>query len=134
MAEPELPRRQVDRRAGERHARPAARQPRVERHRHAHARVGGLHGADEVAVLGRFGRVVAARDIDLDILEATLVEMRAQLGDAVVPGHVRYEPHVDLGDGAARQDGLAAGAGIARDQPLDVDCRLRGEALERLLP
>src|SRR6266404_657406 len=47
--------------------------------------------------------------------------------------HVRNEAHVDFGDGAAGENGLAAGAGVAADKAFDVDRRARGKQLERFL-
>ena len=48
--------------------------------------------------------------------------------------HVGHEAQVELRHGAVRQDRLAAGPGVAADQPLDVHRRLRDEPLERLDP
>src|SRR3546814_15956142 len=60
--------------------------------------------ADEAAVLGDLGRVVAARHIDLDIGEAMFVEMRAELLLGLGARLVGDEAQVELGDRAAGQD------------------------------
>ena len=60
--------------------------------------------------------------------------MGPQFGQRVGDAHVRDQPEVELGDAACWEDGLAARAGIAGDQPLDIDGRLRGEPLERFAP
>src|SRR3546814_14693682 len=71
--------------------------------------------ADEAAVLGDLGRVVAARHIDLDIGEAMFVEMRAELLLGLGARLVGDEAQVELGDRAAGQDRLPAGAGVTRE-------------------
>ena len=72
-------------------------------------------GLDHHAVLRRFGRTVAAADDDLDVAEAALREMRLQLRDGLVLGHVGNQAEVELGFGAAGQDGLAARSRVAAD-------------------
>ena len=58
-----------------------------------------LHDA---AVLGSFGRVVAAGDVDFDVGEAARVEVRAKLGFALCARLVWHQPEVELG-GAGHQ-------------------------------
>jgi hypothetical protein len=82
------------------------------------------------AVLG----VVAAGDVHFDVAEAAFGEVRFESGDGVVLLHVGDETHIDFGDGAMREDGLAARAGVAADEAFDVHGRLRFEALVGLLP
>src|SRR3546814_17809458 len=84
--------------------------PRVEARRHTQLLVGREFAADEAAVLGDLGRVIAARHIDLDIGEAMFVELRAELLLGLGARLVGDEAQVELGDRAAGQDRLPAGA------------------------
>ena len=91
-----------------------------------------LHDA---AVLRRFGRIVAAGDVDFDIAEAARIAgARAVCASASARVWFGTRRKIELRRAAAGQNGLAAGAGVAGDQAFDVHGRLRGEALERLLP
>ncbi len=89
--------------------------------------------ADQDAVFGNLGRIVAARDIRLDVGEAMLVEMRAEFLLGLGARLVGDETEVELRDGAAGQHGLAAGTGIARDEPFDIDRRFLREADQRIV-
>src|SRR3569832_2842148 len=106
---------QFQRRAGEDVARPRAGAARVERRGIAELGIERDLALDQRALLVGLVRVVAARGIELDVGEAVLVEMGAQLLARFVVGLVRHEAAIDLGDGLAGQDGLAAGTGVAGD-------------------
>src|SRR3546814_11348200 len=88
-------------RRGEGRAWPAPRHPRVEARRHTQLLVGREFAADEAAVLGALGRVLAARPIDLDIVEALFVEIRAEHLTCLRPRLVGDAAPVELGDRAA---------------------------------
>ena len=66
--------------------------------------------------------------------EAVPREVRLQLLHRAVVGHVRHEAQVELRDRAVRENRLAAGAGVAADQALDVDGRPVREVFEGLAP
>src|SRR6266851_3657375 len=59
--------------------------------------------------------------------------MRFQGGEGFSRGHVRNEAHVDFCEGAAGENGFAAGAGVTADETFDVDGRARGEQFKRFL-
>ena len=90
-----------------------------------------LLGLDQGAVLVRLGRAVAAGDVHLDVAEAALGEVRLQLAatasSLVMSGTSRMSIFASA---RSRQDRLAAGPGIAADQALDVDRRLRREPVD----
>ena len=76
---------------------------------------------DELGVRRGLGGIVAAAHVDFDVAEAVLREMVLEQLQRAGGRHVGHEAHVDLGDGAMRQNGLAAGAGVSSDQAFDVD-------------
>src|SRR3546814_9384279 len=84
-------------------AGPAPRHPRIYARRDTELFIGREFAADEAAVLGNLGRVVTARNIGLDIGEAMLVEMRAQLLLGLGARLVGNEAQVELGDRAANR-------------------------------
>lgn len=88
--------------------------------------------ANDAAVLRRFGRIVATRNVELDIGEAVLVEMRAQLAHCFLTRLIGHQAQVELRYGAPGQNGFAAGAGVPGNETFDVDRWLRGQPLERL--
>src|SRR5204862_6326155 len=61
-------------------------------------------------------RIVAAADVDFDVAETALRQMRLQRGDRVVFLHVRNEAHVDLRYSAVGEDRFAARTGVAADE------------------
>ncbi len=80
----------------------------------------------------RRGRIVAPGHVHVDVAIALVGEVLLELLERFGRLHVRHQPQVELGDRLVREDGLSARAGVAADQPLDVDRGLRHEPFERL--
>ena len=60
--------------------------------------------------------------------------MRLERGDGIRHLHSRHEAHVDLGDGLMRQYRFSTRTRIATNETLDIDRRLRYQALVGRLP
>src|SRR5579862_1666339 len=121
MTETEVTRWKIERRTREHEAGPGSRTARPEFRIEPQFVVGGDLRADQSAVRIGLSRIVPTAHIDFDVAEAVLGEVCLQLLECVLGRHVRHQAHVDLGYGAMRQDGLAAWARIAADEPLDID-------------
>ena len=63
-------------------------------------------------------RIVTAGHVHFDVAETALRQMGLEGGKRVGRFHVGHQSHVDLRDGAMRQDRFATGAGITADQAL----------------
>src|SRR5207302_9982565 len=82
---------------------------------------------------GCCARVSSAR-LHLEVAETALREGGLERGKRAVVSHVRYEPQVELRDGAVRHDGLPARTGVARDKAFNVYGGREHETLERRAP
>jgi hypothetical protein len=89
---------------------------------------------DELRILRGLCRIVPTTHIDLDIAEAVFGKMILQKRECTGRRHVRHQPHVNLRDGAMRQNGLTPGTCVSTDQALDIDRGLGFEQHERLQP
>ena len=70
----------------------------------------------------------------VDICEAVFGQVSLQRGKRLGSGHVWDQPQIHLGDGFARQNGLAARTRVTADQPFNIYGGARREQLQRLLP
>ena len=96
--------------------------------------VRGDLGLNELGVRGSLRGIVAAGHVDFDIAEAVFGKMVFEKRESAGGGHVRNQAHIDFGDGAVRENSLATGTGIARDQSFNVDGGLGLEKNEGVQP
>src|SRR5689334_22656617 len=89
--------------------------------------------ANDGRIGGSGSGIVAAGHVDIDVAEAFFREMRFEQGEGFGSGHVGNEAQIELGDGFAGKNGLAAGAGVAADESFYIDRGAGDEQLEGFL-
>src|SRR5271166_4923571 len=115
-------------------SRPGARRTRPKRGIKTKLPISRNLRLDEFRIRRGLRRIVSTAHVDLYVPKAAFGEMLFQKLQRTRSRHVRHEAHVDLGGGAMRQNGLAAGTGVSPDQTLDVDGGLGFEQHERVQP
>src|SRR5882762_5513262 len=120
--------------AGEDVAGPRAGVARQEHGIDAVTAIDGVGDANHFGVGRRAGGIVPAAHLYFDIGKTFFGKMRFQRGERFGGGHIRDEAHVDFGDGAAGENGLSPGAGVAADQSFNIHRGPRDEKLESFLP
>src|ERR1700758_2697257 len=95
--------------------------------------VDGRGRANDGRVRRRGGGIIAAGHVDVDVAETFFREMRFEQGEGFGSGHVWNEAKIELGNGFAGKNGLAARAGVAADESFDIDRGAGDEQLEGFL-
>src|SRR5262245_11641524 len=130
MAKAEVAGRHFKRLSGEDIAWPGTGKARQLNRVNSSTLVNGVFGASDKRIHWGGGWVIAAGDVDFDVAEPALREMRFQCSSGFGGFHIGHEAQVHFCDGAAGENGLSTGAGVAADKALDVDGRTRNEELQ----